>query len=110
VFDSVLDDEVFAFIAERREFLGQGIEPSVLRRLYTLVSLGIVVESARTVNKLAKLFAGMFRVSPFGFERIYETTTSNKYGRWRPVGRTLSTNNNNNTYRRGSSLRSRFPR
>jgi len=82
VFDRVLDDEVFAFITERREFLGQGIEPSVLRRLYTLVSLSIVVESTRAVNKLAELFSGMFRVRPFALKRIYGTIiTSNKHCR-----------------------------
>lgn len=96
MFDRVLDDEVFAFITEWREFLGQGIEPSVLRRLYTFVSLSIVVESTRAMNKLAELFAGMFRVCPFALKRIYGTIkTSNKHCQWRRFRLILTTNNNN---------------
>jgi hypothetical protein len=77
MFDCVLDDEVFAFITEWREFFGQCIKPSVLRRLYTFVSLGIIVESARAVYEFTKLFSGMFRVSPFALKRIYGTIISN---------------------------------
>lgn len=76
MFDCVLDDEVFAFITEGREFFGQSIKPSVLRCLYTLVSLDIIVESARAVYKLTELFAGMFRVRPFALKRIYGTIKS----------------------------------
>lgn len=74
VFHCILDNEILAFVAERSEFLGQRVEPGVLRCLYTLVSFGIVVESSRAVNKLAKLFAGMLGVCPFIFPRIYEET------------------------------------
>lgn len=69
MFDRVLDDEVFAFIAERSELFGQCVEPGVLRRLDTLVGLSVVVESAGAVHELAKLFAGVFRVCPFVFPR-----------------------------------------
>lgn len=69
VLDGVLDDEVFAFIAERRELLGQRVEPGVLRRLDTFVGLGVVVESARAADELAELLAGVFRVRPLVFPR-----------------------------------------
>jgi len=69
VFDGVLYDQVFAVVAERRELLGQRVEPGVLRRLDTFVGLGVVVERARAVDELAELLAGVFRVRPFVFPR-----------------------------------------
>jgi hypothetical protein len=70
VFDGVLNDEVFSLVAERSELPGQRVEPSVLCRLYTLVDLKVVVESARAADELAELDASVFRVRPFVFPRI----------------------------------------
>lgn len=110
MFDCVLDDEVFAFITEWREFFGQSIEPSVLRRLNTFVSLGIIVESARAVYEFTKLFSGMFRVSPFALKRIYGTIISNiKLTFSLAEVQSNNCHNKNNTYHRGSSLQSRSP-
>lgn len=71
--DRVLDDEILTVVAERGEFLGQPVEPGVLRRLNSFVGLGIVVESARAVDEFTELFAGVFRVRPLSFPRIWKT-------------------------------------
>lgn len=81
VFDGVLYDEVFALIAEWSELFGQRVEPSVLWRLYTLIGLNVVVESARAADELTELFAGMFWVRPLVFPRICKKVSneSNNY-------------------------------